>query len=107
MAILIIKALCARLRQTSEQMEDMMFLDLPGRLAKALLELTEKISSADKRHKVLITQREIGEIIGMSRESANKQLRSWAKRQWVRLEPGSIEVLARDALARIAGRNGD
>ncbi len=107
MAIPIIEVLCARLRQTSEQMEDMMFLDLPGRLAKALLELTGKPGPADSGHTVLITQREIGEIIGMSRESTNKQLRSWEKLQWVRLKAGSIEVLARGALATIVESNAD
>ena len=35
-AIKLIEILCARLRNTSEQVEDVIFLDLPARLAKAV-----------------------------------------------------------------------
>jgi CRP/FNR family transcriptional regulator, cyclic AMP receptor protein len=101
-ALRLMEVLCARLRHTSEQVEDVLFLDLPGRLAKTLLQLTEraKLSQADK---VAITQREIGQMIGMSRESTNKQLRDWEGRNWVRLERGGVVVLRPEALAAIAG----
>src|SRR3954452_10316726 len=79
LAIKIIEVLCDRLRRTSEQVEDVMFLDLPGRLAKALLRLTDDTSRKDR--KLTMTQVEIGEIIGMSRESTNKQLRDWQDRK--------------------------
>jgi CRP/FNR family cyclic AMP-dependent transcriptional regulator len=101
-ALKLIEVLCARLRHSSEQVEDVMFLDLPGRLAKTLLRLSERANHLRKDHKVPITQREIGQIIGMSRESTNKQLRSWEEHKWVRLERGGIVVLAPDALAAIA-----
>ena len=42
--------------------------------------------------KVAITQREIGQIIGMTRESTNKQLRAWEERNWIKLDRGSIVV---------------
>jgi CRP-like cAMP-binding protein len=48
-----------------------------------------------------MTQRELGEMIGMSRESTNKQLREWEERDWVRIERGGITVLAPEALAAI------
>jgi CRP-like cAMP-binding protein len=51
---------------------------------------------------VTITQREIGQIIGMSRESTNKQLRLWEQRKWLRLERGVVVVLSPDPLAEIA-----
>jgi hypothetical protein len=50
----------------------------------------------------MITQREIGQIIGMTRESTNKQLRAWEECNWIRLERGSIVVVDPDALAAIA-----
>jgi CRP-like cAMP-binding protein len=107
LAIKIIDVLCARLRRTSEQVEDIMFLDLPGRLAKALLRLTDEVSPKDR--KLSMTQGEIGEIIGMSRESTNKQLRDWQDRKWIKLERGGILVLQPDALQAIAerGRHAD
>jgi CRP/FNR family transcriptional regulator, cyclic AMP receptor protein len=100
-ALRLIEVLCGRLRHTSEQIEDMMFLDLPARLAKTLLRLAgnAKLSSQGR---VTITQREIGQFIGMSRESTNKQLRLWEQQKWVRLERGGVVVLAPDPLAEIA-----
>ena len=58
----------------------MTFLNLPTRLAKALLRLTRGYGDLRSRSgKVTITQREISQIIGRSRESTNKQLRAWVK----------------------------
>jgi CRP-like cAMP-binding protein len=53
-------------------------------------------------HKISITQREISQMIGVSRESINKHLRSWAQANWVVLERGTIVVLQPDALAVVA-----
>jgi CRP/FNR family cyclic AMP-dependent transcriptional regulator len=100
-ALKLIEMLCARLRQTTAQLEDIMFLDLPGRLARTLLRLAEGATSP-QQGRIVLTQREIGQIIGMSRESTNKQLRSWERRKWIKLERGGIVLLARDALATIA-----
>lgn len=101
-ALRLIEVLCARLRRTSEQVEDVIFLDLPARLAKTLLWLAQRSKASSQGRKVQITQREIGQIIGMSRESTNKQLREWEERKWVRLERGGIVVLAPDRLAEVA-----
>lgn len=103
-ALKLIEFLCARLRHTSEQVEDVLFLDLPARLAKTLLWLAKRSkTSSQAGRKVAITQREIGQIIGMSRESTNKQLRAWEEYRWVRLERGGVLVLAPDKLEEIAG----
>jgi CRP/FNR family transcriptional regulator, cyclic AMP receptor protein len=99
----LIEVLCERLRRTTEQLEDVMFLDLPARLAKALLLLSHQGKPARGGAKVALTQREIGHMIGMSRESTNKQLRSWERQRWIRLERGGIVVLAPAALAAVAG----
>jgi len=103
-ALRLIEILCARLRRTSEQVEDVMLLDLPSRLAKALLQLADKAAMPGSRQKVAITQREISQIIGISRESTNKQLRAWARRKWIRLERGGVAVLDPGALAQIAAK---
>jgi CRP-like cAMP-binding protein len=106
LAVKIIDVLCARLRHTSEQVEDVIFLDLPGRLAKALLRLAQNGGAPPSDRKLTITQREIGEIIGISRESTNKQLRDWQKRKWIKLERGGVRVLRPDALAAIVEDGG-
>lgn len=98
----LIEVLCARLRNTSRQVEEVMFLDLAARLAKALIRL---LPPQDKtgHNKLTLTQNEIAQIIGASRESTNKQLREWEEKKWVRLERGGLIVLSPDALLALAG----
>lgn len=101
-ALKFIEILCARIRHTSEQVEDVMYLSFPGRLAKTLLQLTGGPEAPAAHRNVRITQRELSSIIGMSRESTNKQLRAWENRKWVRLQRGGIAVLNPAALAKLA-----
>ena len=101
-ALKFIEILCARIRHTSEQVEDVMYLSFPGRLAKTLLQLTGGPEALAAHRNVRITQRELSSIIGMSRESTNKQLRAWENRKWVRLQRGGIAVLNPAALAKLA-----
>ena len=105
-----IELLCTRLRWTSDQVEQVILQDLPGRLASALLGLTEKRKLEPAASQTIaITQQEISEMVGMTRESINKQLRAWAARHWVRLEHGAIVVLDAVSLRELAeaGAGGD
>ena len=102
LAMKFIELLCARLRWTSDQVEQVILQDLPGRLASALLGLIEKRKPEPESHTVSITQQEISEMVGMRRESINKQLGTWALRKWVRLEHGAIVVLDAAALRELA-----
>ena len=82
-----------------------MFLDLPSRLAKAVLRLADTDTNAPGmggERKATITQRELGDMIGMSRESTNKQLRIWQNKKWVRLDRGAVVILSAEALSLIA-----
>ena len=111
LAMKLIELLCERLRRTSDQVEQIILQNLPGRLASALLRLTEKHKLAPQGRTIAITQQEIGEMVGMTRESINKQLRAWATRDWVRLEHGAIVVLNAEMLRELAeagsGSEGD
>jgi CRP-like cAMP-binding protein len=100
-ALKCIEVLCDRIRRTSEQVEDVMYLTFAARLAKTLLRMTGGLEASAARRAVHITQRELGTLVGMSRESTNKQLRAWQARNWVRLERGSIAVLDAAALVKI------
>jgi CRP/FNR family transcriptional regulator, cyclic AMP receptor protein len=102
LAMKFIELLCARLRWTSDQVEQVILQDLPGRLASALLGLTERRKLDPTSRTIAITQQEISEMVGMTRESINKQLRAWAARGWVRLEHGAIVVLEADSLRELA-----
>jgi CRP-like cAMP-binding protein len=102
LAMKFIELLCERLRRTSDQVEQIILQNLPGRLASALLRLSEKQNSAPQGRTIAITQQEISEMVGMTRESINKQLRAWATREWVRLEHGAIVVLNNEMLRELA-----
>ena len=69
----------------------------------------QRVASPDRKNKsspqgrtIAITQQEISEMVGMTRESINKQLRAWAGRDWVRLEHGAIVVLNAEMLRELA-----
>jgi len=100
-ALRLIEILCSKLRRTTEQAEEVMFLDLPSRLAKALMRLLEADTTGER--KISITQKDLGNLIGMSRESTNKQLRIWQGKKWVRLERSAVVILAANSLAAIGG----
>jgi len=102
LAMKFIELLCTRIRWTSDQVEQVILQNLPGRLASALLRLTEKHKLEPQGRTIAITQQEISEMVGMSRESINKQLRAWAARDWVRLEHGVIVVLKAEPLQILA-----
>ncbi len=104
-AIKLIKILCSRLRKTSEQVEDIVFLGLPNRLAKALLHLYRPSAEASPQNKITVTQREISQMIGVSRESANKQLQDWQRKKWLKLERGGVVICAPDALRDLVSKN--
>ena len=106
-ALAMIGLLCARLRWTSQQFEDMIFLNLPDRLAKLLVRLGEKVPTEPGPRKLAITQRELSQLTGTSRESINKQLRAWEKLKWLRLERGGIVVLSPSAIEQIAAHGGE
>jgi CRP-like cAMP-binding protein len=109
LAMKFIELLCVRVRRTSDQVEQLILQDLPGRLASALLGLNETRKLDADRSAIAITQQELGDMVGMSRESINKQLRAWVLRKWVRLEHGAIVVLDAPALRELAnaGTRGD
>jgi CRP-like cAMP-binding protein len=106
-ALKVIEFLCARLRRTNEQVQDVMFLNAPARLAKALLQLAGKHETAGMSRKAKITQREISQMIGLSREITNKQLRLWERANWVKLERGSVILSQPRQLEKIAAEAGE
>jgi CRP-like cAMP-binding protein len=103
-SINLIEILCSRLRRTSEQVEDIVFLDLPDRLAKALLALHRR-AAASPTDGIRITQRELSQMIGVSRESVNKQLRAWERRRWLKIERGGVRIVAPAALSDLLARS--
>lgn len=104
MAAKLLEIVSGRLRRTSEQIEDTAFLELPARLARAILRLAEvQGGAAESPWRIAITQRELGDMVGRTRESINRQLRAWETEGLVRLETGGVRVVAPARLMRLAG----
>ena len=55
--------------------------------------------------KIHVTQREISQMIGVSRESANKQLQDWQRKKWLKLERGGVVIFAPQALRDLVSKN--
>lgn len=102
--IRLLEVMCRRLRWTSEQLEDVNFLDLRSRLAKRLIYLWDnhRERSEESKHRgVRIQQHTLAAMIGTSREAVNKQLRSWEDDGMIDVGRGSITVLDRSRLEQI------
>ena len=92
----LLARLASRLRRTNEVVGDLVFSDVPGRVAKALIDLGVKFG--DKREEGLfvnhdLTQEELAQLVGASRETVNKALADFAQRGWLRLEARSVMIL--------------
>jgi CRP/FNR family cyclic AMP-dependent transcriptional regulator len=88
--------LAARLRRANDVVADLVFSDVPGRVAKQLLELAKRFG--DRREDGVhvhhdLTQEELAQLVGASRETVNKALADFAARGWIRLEPRSVTIL--------------
>lgn len=104
-AAALLQALARRLRRTNEAMADLVFSDVPGRVAKALMDLGEKFGTVTPEGLLVthdMTQEEIAQLVGASRETVNKALADFTQRGWVRLESRQVLILDVERLRRRA-----
>ena len=104
-ALALLHQLAGRLRRTNEVVGELVFSDVPGRVAKALLDLAGRFGrQADDGVHVNhdLTQEELAQLVGASRETVNKALADFASRGWMRLEPRSVVILDPERLQRRA-----
>jgi len=102
----LLTALAQRLRRTNEAMADLVFSDVPGRVAKALLDLGEKFGEESDEGLAVthdLTQEELAQLVGASRETVNKALADFAARGWIELESRSVVIIDPERLRRRAG----
>jgi CRP-like cAMP-binding protein len=102
----LLQALAQRLRRTNEAMSDLVFSDVPGRVAKALLDLSEKFGRPAPDGLLVahdLTQEELAQLVGASRETVNKALADFAQRGWLRIEARAVVLLDVERLTRRAG----
>ena len=101
----MLRALAQRLRRTNESLSDLVFSDVPGRVAKSLLDLSDRFGTPAEGGVHVphdLTQEELAQLVGASRETVNKSLADFVSRGWIRLEGRAVTLLDVDRLARRA-----
>lgn len=99
----LLAALAKRLRRTNDSLADLVFTDVPGRVAKALLELSERFGQPTEEGLLVahdLTQEELAQLVGASRETVNKALADFAIRGWLRLEARAVMLIDVERLRR-------
>ena len=101
----MLQALARRLRRANDVTADLVFTDVPGRVAKNLLDLAERFGEQDRdglhvHHD--LTQEELAQLVGASRETVNKALADFAARGWLQISARSVLILDIERLRRRA-----
>ena len=102
-ALHLLQALAQRLRRANDVMADLVFTDVPGRVAKALLDLADRFGAVrDEGLQVNhdLTQEELAQLVGASRETVNKALADFAARGWLQLSAKSVLLIEPDRLRK-------
>jgi CRP-like cAMP-binding protein len=101
----LIAILCQRLRQTSEALEDTVLRDAPSRVARGLLRLAKtfgKQEAAGLRLDIKLSQQQIGNLIGISRESINRYIVDWTRARYLEVKGGFITIKDTAALESLS-----
>ncbi len=101
----LLRVLARRLQRTEDNLSDLISSDVSGRLAKQLLQLAQRFGvQEDGAMRVThdLTQEELANLVGSSRETVNKALSDFSQRGWIRLEGRSVVVTESERLARRA-----
>jgi CRP-like cAMP-binding protein len=104
-ALSLLRVLAERLTSLSERVEDTQFLSLSTRLAKKLSALAADYgeqTAAGVRVDLKLSQEEWGDLVGVTRESINKQIRTWTAQGLLSTDRGYIVIHRPDELEKIA-----
>lgn len=100
----LLQMMARRVRNLSERTQNMSVLPVPSRLAKLLLELAERFGKEERPGEIRLTlklsQQELANMVGASRELVNRHLRAWQDQGIIELAQGHIII--RDAAALAA-----
>jgi CRP/FNR family transcriptional regulator, cyclic AMP receptor protein len=104
-AMHLLSALAQRLRRINDVKADLVFTDVPGRVSKALLDLAERFGVPQPEGIQVnhdLTQEELAQLVGASRETVNKALADFVSRGWIQLSPKSVLITDPERLRRRA-----
>ncbi|MET0699610.1 MAG: Crp/Fnr family transcriptional regulator [Mycobacterium sp.] len=102
----LLRVLARRLRRSHNNLADLICTDVPGRLAKQLLELAQRFGTREGDALRVIhdlTREEIAQLVGTSRETVNDALAEFVRRGWIHLDGNSVLISDSSRLARLAG----
>jgi len=103
----LLELMARRLRRADQTSQDLVFFDAPSRLARRLLDLADEHGeslddSMAVRITMRVTQGEMAQMIGVTRDSANRLIASFAGRGWLDWNEGHPILLQPEALMRRA-----
>jgi CRP-like cAMP-binding protein len=99
----LLTRLSQRLRRTNEAVGDLVFSDVPGRVAKALIDLGDRFGKTTPEGLLVnhdLTQEELAQLVGASRETVNKALADFAGRGWLKLDGRSVLITDLERLGK-------
>ncbi|TYC67874.1 Crp/Fnr family transcriptional regulator [Stappia sp. BW2] len=104
LSIRVIELLCKRVRRSDERMMEIGFLGLPERLARLLLRITVTAPGSEEKPltKLSLSQSEIAEMIGNTRETVNRCLRKFQKAELIEIRDGWLIIRNREGLEDVA-----
>jgi CRP/FNR family transcriptional regulator, cyclic AMP receptor protein len=91
----LLRVLARRLRRTNSNLTDLIFIDVSGRVAKRLLALAQRFGTREGGAMRLthdLTQEELAQLVGATRETVNKALAEFAHRGWIQLDGKSLLI---------------
>lgn len=95
------KLVCQRLRQALVWIDDAILMPLPVRLAHRLLTLDARSETTTAQAHVLgVSQEDLAFMLGVSRQSVNRQLKIWEEQGALRVDYRRIALLDRALLER-------
>jgi CRP-like cAMP-binding protein len=103
LSLSLMRVMAKRLRELSDHAQDVSLLGVGARLARALLALARRFGERDARRlsvALKLSQQELGEMVGATREMVNRCLRRWTEAGMIEIAAGQLVILDEDALAR-------
>ena len=97
----VMSSLAVMLRRLTEAASDLVFLDLPRRVAKVLL---SQPRGDDGVIQLNMSQEELAHQVGGSRQSVNAALRGFERRGWIEVHDRAVTVRQAAALGRFANQ---
>lgn len=105
----VLQTLAQIIRRLNNQISDIFFLDLPGRLARILLQLAEqhgRITPDGLLIDLSLTQTDLAEMTGATRVSINKALGRFRRARWIKTQGRRFTILDQNALKNLIQTSG-